>query len=212
MANENEIGSTIRGAYVQLRAIEPDDLEFLAMLTNDRTVSGMVVGWDFPVSVHGQTRWLEHASSDPRNKRLMVVGPGGERIGMTGLWDIDWQARHAIGAIKLHPPALTQKGIGTDAIKTLSAWAFYDVGMQKIQGSILDFNGPSLGAYAKKCGWKIEGVFRRHVYRKGEYHDAYWVSILKEEFDALPDAAEYIDRVVPVDAETKVDALPEWFA
>ena len=49
-------------------------------------------------------------------------------------------------------------------------------------------------------------------YRKGEYHDAYWVSILKEEFDALPDSAEYIDRVVPVDAADKVDALPEWFA
>ena len=53
---------------------------------------------------------------------------------MTGLYEIDWPNRHAIGPIKLYPPAVTVKGTGTDVIKTLMAYAFYDVGLQKLEG------------------------------------------------------------------------------
>jgi RimJ/RimL family protein N-acetyltransferase len=209
---ETEAKSMICGRIVRLRPIEPDDLAFLARMTNDRDVANMVAGWDFPVALHDQLRWLENAAGDRRTRRFMVVGSDNERLGTTGLYEIDWPNRHAIGPIKLYPPAIREKGTGTDAIKTLMAYAFYDVGLQKLHGSIIDFNGPSLGAYLKNCGWRIEGVFRRHVYRKGAYHNLYWVSVLKEEFDALPDSEEYVDRIMPVDVGTKMTPPPEWWA
>ena len=77
---------------------------------------------------------------------------------------------------------------------------------------MIDFNGPSFGAYVKNCGWKVEGLFRRHVYRKGAYHDVYWRWVLKEEFDALPDSAEYIALIMPVDVHNKVNVPSEWWA
>ena len=209
---EAETTSMILGQIVRLRPIEPDDLGFLARMTNDREVAGMVAGWDFPVALHDQQTWLNRVTSDTKTRRFMIVGSDNEPLGMTGLYEIDWPNRHAIGPIKLYPPAVHVKGTGTDAIKTLMAYAFYDVGLQKLEGPIIDFNGPSFGAYVKNCGWRIEGVFRRHVYRKGTYHDVYWISVLKEEFDALPDSEEYVARIMPVDVATKVEPPPEWWA
>lgn len=203
---------TIRGATVRLRPIEVEDLSFLADLANDRTVESMVVDWAFPLAVSGQQAWFERAASDPRTRRLLVVGPDGRRLGMTGLWELDWRNRHAMVGVKLHPAAAEEKGLGTDTIKTISAWAFHDVGLQKLHATILDFNGPSMGAFAKNCGWKIEGVMRRHVFRKGAFHDLYVLSILREEFDALPDSAAYVERINPVDTGAKVETFPEWFA
>jgi RimJ/RimL family protein N-acetyltransferase len=209
---ETEVSSMLAGRLVRLRPIEPSDLSFLARMTNDRHVTGLVAGWDFPVSIHDQTRWLDQISSDRAIRRLMVVGLDNELLGITGLYEIDWPNRHAIGPIKLYPPALRTKGIGTDVIMTLMAYAFYDVGLEKLQGPIIDFNGPSFGAYIGHCGWRIEGVFRRHVFRKGRFHDVYWISVLREEFDALPDAEEYVERIMPVDMSTKVEPAPDWWA
>jgi RimJ/RimL family protein N-acetyltransferase len=202
----------ISGRLTRLRPIEPADLRFLKDLANDRQVASHVVGWDFPLSEHGQHKWWESAVSDRRNFRLLIEDMEGTRIGLCGVWKVDWHSRVALTATKLHAPSLKQKGMGTDSIMTLMAWAFYDVGLNRLWGSILDFNGPSFGAYVKHCGWRIEGVLRQEIWRKGRYHDLYRVAILKSEFDQLPDAQEYVDRIVPARTEERV-ALPEaWWA
>jgi len=197
--------AAIPGRSVGLRPIEADDLPFLAAMANDREVSSSVVRWGFPVGLDDQRRWFDSAARDMTTRRFVVVRPDNERLGMGGLWEIDWHDRHAQAAIKLFPAAARRRGVGTDTLMTLMAYAFGDVGLQKLWASILDFNGPSLGAYVNKCGWKIEGVLRREAFRKGQFHDAFRVSILREEFDALPDAAEYVERIVPVDVNDKVN-------
>ena len=103
-------------------------------------------------------------------------------------------------------PGLSPKGAGTDAIMLVNAWAFYDFGLRRLYGSILDFNGSSLGAYVKKAGWRIEGRERESIFRKGEWHDLLRVAILRSDFDSLSEAAEYVDYVCPVDlTSSKVD-------
>ena len=92
------------------------------------------------------------------------------------------------------------------------AYAFYDVGLNRLWGEILDFNGASFGAYVKKCGWRIEGILRSHVFRKGRFHDIYRVAILKSEFDALDDASEYVERVLPADTDRQTVLEPGWWA
>lgn len=109
-----------------------------------------------------------------------------------------------MSAIKLLPEKL-KKGFGTEAIMLSMVWAFYNVGLRRLHGAILDFNGPSMGAYVKKCGWRVEGRQREAIFRKGEWHDLYSVAILKHEFDALPKVSEFIDAVCPVDTTPNID-------
>lgn len=191
----------IDGKKIRLRAIEHHDLEFLLRLANDRTVSQSVVGWSLPLSMAHQERWFEASVGDQQTRRLMVVDQhSDEPLGMTGLWDIDWHDRSALTATKLIPEA-QGRGIGTDAILTLAAWAFLDVGLRRLHSTILDFNGASLGVYVQRCGWRIEGREREAVFRNGRWCDRYLIALLRDDFHRHPEAETYVRAVCPVDVE-----------
>lgn len=186
----------IRGRDVQLRAIEPDDLPFLADLADDPNVHAHVVGWGWPIARHGQPAWLERAAADSRNRRLLVTDRDGTRLGLTGLWDIDTRNRTAQSAIKLHGPALAgRKGIATDALKAMLAVAFSELGLNRVWAVILDYNQTSLALYTRKVGFLVEGMERQAVYRSGGFRDLYRLGILRSEWEEQGDSAEYAGRL-----------------
>lgn len=201
----------IKGRTLYLRAVEDSDLPFLQLLANDSRITGRVVGWDFPVSGKDQNHWFETMGSNKNTRRLTVVdSDSGNPIGLTGLWNIDFHNLSALTATKLHPD-VAEKGQGTDAILTTMAWAFYEVGLRRLYGSILDFNGPSIGAYVKHCGWRIEGREAESIFRKGRWCDLYLVAALKRDFDSLDCSKDYIERICPVDTNDVIAPLPEWW-
>lgn len=193
------------GQNLSLRPVELSDDLLLQSLMNDPLISENVVGWSFPVSLHSQENWIKNLSNNQLNYRLVIVdNETKEAIGITGLWDIDWHNQMAFTGIKLVPHKI-KRGFGTEAIMLTQAWAFYVVGLRRLHGAILDFNGPSMGAYVKKCGWRVEGCQKEAIFRKGEWHDLYNVAILKKDFDKLPNAQIFIDFVCPVDTTPNVD-------
>ncbi len=184
----------LTGRLVGLRPIRAADLDFLADLANAPGVRDQVVGWDWPVARDTQADWLSHALRDPRGRRLTVTDlASGDPVGLTGLWEVDWHNRSALTAVKLMPGA-TPKGAGIDSIMLMMAWSFYDVGLRRLHSTILEFNRASLGAYVRRCGWRIEGREREAVFRRGQWRDLYRVAVLRSDFDALPNAPEYVDR------------------
>ncbi len=181
----------IQGKRVRLRAVERDDQAFIHELNSDANVRQNVVGWAWPSSLHRQEEWFNSAVSEG-TQRLIVENADGQALGITGLWDIDWHNRHALTALKLGGRSVRlERGLGTDAIMTVMAFAFYDVGLHRLYSTILTRNKASIGAYVRKCGWTIEGTSRQHIWRAGSYHDLHHVGILKEDFDQLSDADEY---------------------
>ena len=176
------------GRVVGLRPVEPDDLGFLAELANHPQVRASVVGWDWPAARSPRP------GADPGRPFAVVLAATGQIVGRTGLWDLDWHNQSATTRIELMP-GLTPKGAGTDAIMTLMAWAFYEVGLRRLHSTILDFNAASHGAYVRKCGWQIEGREREAVFRHGRWNDRLHLAILKREFDTLLDAEEYVGRL-----------------
>lgn len=194
----------ITGKNLSLRPIELEDDQLLQQLINDPYVSENVVGWSLPVSLFSQKNWIQSNSGGTSCRLVVVDNQTNEAIGITGLWDVDWHNQSAMSAIKLLP-AKTKKGFGTEAIMLSMAWAFYNVGVRRLHGAILDFNGPSMGAYVKKCGWRVEGRQKEAIFRKGEWHDLYNVAILKREFDVLDDSGFFINTVCPVDTSPNID-------
>jgi RimJ/RimL family protein N-acetyltransferase len=182
----------IEGKLTRLRMLEERDLPFLRELGNEPGVRNNVVGWDWPLSDAGQERWFGSSASSPATKRLLVEDKNGEPLGLTGLWDIDWHSRNALTALKLGGrDGIRGRGYGTDAIKTLMAFAFLDVGLVRLYSTILVTNEASVRAYCEKSGWTIEGRARQHVFRHGRYVDLHHIGILREDFEALSDSAEY---------------------
>ncbi|MDD2703138.1 MAG: GNAT family protein [Candidatus Omnitrophica bacterium] len=188
----------IRGKKVILRPLEESDLDFCQVLYNDEHIRDMVVGWDFPSSKKNQKIWFESLIKDKRNIRFIVETKKRERLGLTGLWNIDWHNRSSLTAIKLLVTKKTAgKGYGRDAIMVMNAFSFFNVGLHKLWCEILDYNIPSLKAYTERSGWKIEGKLRKHIFKNGSYHNLYFIGCLKEDFLSVPDSNEYIPSSIP---------------
>ena len=194
----------IVGRNVSLRAVELEDDKLLQQLMNDPQVSDYVVGWGFPVSLSSQKKWIQDSSNSSSYRLVILDNDTQEEIGVTGLWDIDWHNQSATSAIKLLPKKF-KKGLGSEAISLSMAWAFYNVGLRRLDATILDFNGPSMGAYVKKCGWRVEGCHKEAVFKKGRWHDLYSIAILKSEFDSVANAKELIELVCPIDTTPNID-------
>ena len=77
---------------VTLRALEPDDLEFLYALENDRDIWG-VSDTLAPVSRHALREYLAHATEDfhvVRQLRLVITTEiGSPAVGVIDLFDYD---------------------------------------------------------------------------------------------------------------------------
>lgn len=185
----------LQGKVVRIRTMEIGDLPAVKAINDDPQVRGNVVGWGWQNSLAEMERW--HASSQGgTTHRWVVEGSSGDVIGVTGLWDVDFQSRTALTALKIGGTSGERgRGAGTDAIKLVMAFAFYDVGLNRLYGSILTDNEASQRAYIDKCGWSREGIARAHVWRHGAYRDLLHVGVLREDFDALEDAADYVARV-----------------
>ncbi len=198
----------IVGNKVRFRALEDEDQPLLVAWLNDPEISRLVGGFSFPASLSAQREWFARAKSDAKNQRWMVESLAGEPLGLTGLWEIDWQNRHALTALKLGSPAARGKGYGTDAIMTLMAYAFFQVGLNRLWSEILTYNIGSYKAYVERCGFRVEGVNRQHVYRDGQFHDQMRIGALREEFLAHPEVARYappaVTETVSVPPERRV--------
>ena len=188
----------IAGRAVDLRPLEASDVDLLHALADDPAVAQAVVGWAPPVGRGERAEHLAASLADPRTRRLVVVERDGGDVGLTGLWDVDHREGTATTGLRLRRDAWG-RGLGTDAVLTLMAWAFHDVGLRRLETTILDFNAASLALYVDRCGWTVEGREREAQWRGGRWCDRYRLGILRADLDGVPGAAEHVARIVGVD-------------
>lgn len=170
----------ITGNNVVLRALEPEDMPYLLDMINDPEMEYMVVGWSFPNSKKQQDDWYSRVVGDQKNFRFAIEFEG-KFVGVSTLIKIDWKNRSADHGIKLHQSAPKGKGIATDAVYATMKYAFEELQLHRLYGSILDYNIPSQKLYAK-CGWREEGRYIQNVFKRNEYHDEIPMAILRDEY------------------------------
>lgn len=181
----------IRGKLVALRPYEEGDIAALQAIDSDPVVRTGVVGWDWPRSRREISAWYDEQAGGP-NRRWIIEDDHAQIVGVTGLWDVDWHNRNALTGIKLGGAVGARgNGFGIDAIKLTMAFAFYDVGLERLYASALETNAASIHVYCNRCGWTQEGRSRNHIWRGGSFVDLIHMGIQKSEFDALSDAHDY---------------------
>ena len=72
-------------------------------------------------------------------------------------------------------------GIGTDGVYATMRYAFEELQLNRLYSSILEYNIASQKLYAK-CGWKVEGNYRRSIFKNNAYHDELAIAILRDEY------------------------------
>ena len=175
----------IVGEKVYLRAMERSDMELYRRNVNDPKIEYAVGGWSFPISSYQQEKWYESTVVDKNNLRLTIVRKDTDDvIGMINLVNIDWKSGVAFSGIRLFCDEYHGKGYAKDAVMALMSYAFDELRLHRIEGSIIESNESSQKLY-EKCGWKVEGVKREAIFKNGRYYDEVQVAILKSDYDKL---------------------------
>ena len=60
-------------------------------------------------------------------------------------------------------------------------YAFNTLNLRKIVSRVVSFNRRSK-AYSEKCGYKVEGVLKKDIFKDGEYHDLICMAVFKDDW------------------------------
>ncbi len=179
----------LEGKLVNLRALEPSDLDREFQWVNDTDVT-RYVSMRYPVSKAEEERWLNNRpANDFGNTVLAIETKDGVHIGNIGLHEGQAENRKATLGIMIGDKDYWSNGYGSDAIVTLLRFAFHEQNMNRVWLHVYEFNERAIACY-KKCGFVIEGTLRENSYRDGRYVDTITMGILRSEFEALHGAPQ----------------------
>lgn len=172
----------IKGKKVILKAIEREDLSLLNKWSNDPEINYMLGGWHFPSSSQDQEKWYNNLSFNNNNQRLAIHTEDLGLIGMVNLVGINWKDRRAFTGMLLGDKDMRGKGYGKDTIMAVNKYAFEELGLMRLDGSMISYNEASLKVYIDKCGWIKEGVKKNAYFRKNEWWDEIIVGITRDDY------------------------------
>lgn len=181
----------LRFGNVTLRAIEKEDSVLLMHLINNPAVEAMTVGGNSPVSEYMQEEWIKNYRDTQTLKRWMIELDNGVTLGMITLSDINWKDRHGFIQYKINPEERNRlRGDMKNALYAVVKYSFEELGLNRLEGSILEYN-----TFSKKMiqsmGFVKEGVARSKVFKMGKWWSEEYYGLLSSEF------VYYEDGVAP---------------
>ena len=174
-----------RGEKVQLGAVLREYLPKYVEWLNDWDVSRFLKpGIVTPINLQDETAWFENRSKSKDNFLFAITTlDQGRLIGNCGLHDISFKNRTGTFGIFIGDKDYWSKGYGTDATRTLLNFAFEELGLNRVELWVYDFNPRAIRAY-EKAGFRKDGIRRQALYREGEFHDEILMCILRAEWEA----------------------------
>ncbi|MBU6151419.1 MAG: GNAT family N-acetyltransferase [Chloroflexi bacterium] len=170
----------LHGQSVTLRPVESADLEPLRRWYN-APETFRYMGRDEPLTAKAQAEWHTRTRDDQSVLSWAVTrSVDGTLIGSITLRNLDDPARRGELGVLLGIPG---SGFGSDAVRTVLAHAFGGLDLQCVSLEVRGDNRRAITAYMR-AGFRPEGVLRRRLFKAGELHDLYAMSILPEEFEA----------------------------
>jgi len=183
----------IRGKHVTLRAIEREDLSLLQRWSNDPDIQYQLGGWHFPSSAVDMEKWLESWQSDESNRRFAIDTEEHGLVGTANLTNINWKDRNAFHGMLLGHEDTRRQGYGTDTVMAIMRYAFEELGLERLDTSIIEYNEASHRLYVGKCAWKEEGRKKNWYWRKNRFWDKIIVGINRDDYSELITQNHYWD-------------------
>lgn len=180
-----------QGKKTLLRAIEPADLPLLLQWANDPGIQSGLGGWHFPSSAEDQRKWYASFSLGSKDQRFAIETEEHGLIGTANLVDLDWKNRNAFHGLLLGNKDIRGRGYGVDVVLAIMRYAFDELGLHRLDGSMIAYNEASLKLYIGKCGWKEEGRQRDWYFRGGRCWDRILVGITRQDYHDLIERTKY---------------------
>tara|TARA_R110000868_G_scaffold174537_3_gene411273 strand:+ start:122 stop:646 length:525 start_codon:yes stop_codon:yes gene_type:complete len=148
---------TLKGKLIYLRALEPEDLDFIHTIENDESI------WELsntmtPYSKYLIKQYLEHAHKDifeVKQLRLVISDYQDTALGMIDLFDFDFKNSRAGVGILVKESKNRQLGYGSEALQLLVNYSFKHLGLHQLYCNISENNDASLKLFTSQGFQKI---------------------------------------------------------
>lgn len=161
---------SLSGKTGYLRALEPEDLEFLYKLENNTEI-WEISGTTAPYSKHLLQQYLDNAHKDiyeAKQLRLCICDNSDRRVGLIDLFDFDPHNHRAGVGIVILDEMDRNKGLGREALELLENYAFNGLHLRQLYANVLSGNEASIHLF-KKMGFDQVGEKKDWVFQNNEY-------------------------------------------
>ena len=143
---------TLKGTNIYLRALEPEDLDFVYAIENNESV-WEVSNTQTPYSRFLIKQYLENAHQDiyeAKQLRLAIcLNDSQKAIGLIDLFDFDPKNSRAGVGLVIADLASRNKGIGSEALELVINYSFQQLQLHQLYANIGSDNEISLQLFTK---------------------------------------------------------------
>lgn len=175
---------TLKGENIYLRALEPEDLEFVYKVENDEKI-WHVSNTNTPYSRYLIRQYLENAHQDiyeAKQLRLAVCNNNHFMpIGLIDLFEYDPKNNRAGIGILIKNQEDRQLGAGSEAVELLISYAFSKLNLHQIFANIAIENEASIRLFTN-FGFQQIGVKKEWNLVGGKYKDEAMFQLINPQF------------------------------
>ncbi len=171
---------TLKGQKIFLRALEPEDLDFIYTIENDESI-WEISNTQTPYSRFLIKQYLENAHQDifeVKQLRLVIANYSDVTLGLIDLFDFDFKNKRAGIGILVNNIDDRLKGYGEEALKLLVNYSFKHLGLHQLYCNISEENLASIKLFSK-LGFKEVGLKKDWNYVNGSYKNEYIYQLIK---------------------------------
>ena len=156
----------------RLRAMEPEDLDFLYAMENDHEVWN-VGNASVPYSRYVLHDYIANSSNDIYNDgqvRLIVEDVDGRTVGMVDVFDFNAQHRRAEVSVVVHKD-FRRKGLAMSILEQIMHYALHTLHLHQLYAIVAQDNMASLALF-DKAGFERSDMLKGWLYDGENYQDA----------------------------------------
>ena len=172
--------NTLLGEKINLRALEPEDLDFLYQIENNESF-WEVSHTQTPFSKYILKKYLENAHLDifeAKQLRLVIEETTSKKhVGMIDLFDFNPQHKRAGVGILIHPD-FQENGYAFEALSILIDYAFKHLNLHQLYSNISSDNLKSISLFTK-CKFEKVGLKKEWILSEGKYKDEILFQLIK---------------------------------
>lgn len=161
---------TLTGEKLYLRALEPEDLDFIYDIENDESI-WEISATQTPYSRFLIKQYLENAHQDiyeAKQLRLVMVSNKKETIGLIDLFEFDPKNKRVGVGLLIAKNEFRHKGYGKEALEMVCKYAFKHLQVHQLFANIGEENEASIHLF-ETLGFQKIGVKKDWNYVNGEY-------------------------------------------
>ncbi len=170
---------TLQGEKVYLRALEPEDLDFVHHIENDETF-WEISSTQAPYSKFLIRQYIENAHRDIydiKQLRLVICTRRGRQVGLIDVYDLEPRDKRAAIGILIANKKDRKKGFGSESLSLLCDYCFTHLGLHQVYANVTANNEESMRVFENN-GFRKVGLKKDWTLFKGKYKDEWLYQLI----------------------------------